>query len=69
MSSIGPITNSVIETISNELKKKDVKDKILKKIWNPLFNNVAPYVILLYVLIFLILVINTAMLILIIFKK
>lgn len=57
---IGPITNSVIEGISKELKKKETKDKIMKNIVNPLIHDVLaryyPYFISMLI-IFLIIII------------
>jgi hypothetical protein len=38
---IGPVTNSVIDGIIKELKKKKTKDKIIKDIVDPLLCDLA----------------------------
>ena len=62
---IGPITNGFIDKITNEVKKKKTKEKIMKGIVDPLLRDIAtryyPYLItitsILVIIIFLLIVI------------
>lgn len=70
---IGPITNSLIENIIKEFKKKEVKDKIIKNVCEPLLQDLSiryyPYFICVIVILVLIIVLLLSILILIILNR
>lgn len=41
MSYIGPITQEILDSLVNEFKKKDTREKISKKIVNPLVKEIS----------------------------
>lgn len=59
MSYVGPITKEIIEMCTNEIKKKENKEKIYKYIINPilqeLFNRYSLYVSIFFIIQILIL--------------
>jgi len=64
---IGPITNSLIDGIIAEIKKKDVKEKIMKNIIDPLVADMAsryyPYFMMVIVILLIIIILLVAILI------
>lgn len=66
---IGPITNDLIDKITNEVKKKKTKEKIMRNIIDPLLCDIAkryyPYLIMITsVLVIIILLLIVILLIL-----
>ena len=47
---IGPLTNSLIDNIIKEFKKKEIKEKIIKNVCDPIIYDISdriyPYLIL-----------------------
>ena len=67
MSYIGPITDSVIEGIIAELKKKETKEKVMKNIIDPLLRDMAsryyPYFMMMIVILLIIIILLVLILI------
>lgn len=63
---IGPITDSVIEGIIRELKKKETKEKVMRDIIDPLLYDMAsryyPYFIMMIVILVIIIILLVAIL-------
>lgn len=70
---IGPITNSVIEGIINELKKKEVKDKVMNNIIDPLLHDMASkyyhYLMIIVIIVLIVIVLLVSILIISITNK
>jgi len=64
---IGPITDSVIEGIIRELKKKEVKEKVMKNVIDPLIRDMAsryyPYFMMIIVILLIIIILLVSILI------
>jgi hypothetical protein len=64
---IGPITNSVIEGIIKELKKKETKEKVMKNIIDPLLCDMSsryyPYFMMVIVILLIIIILLVSILI------
>lgn len=64
---IGPITDSVIEGIIKELKKKETKEKVMKHIIDPLLRDMSsryyPYFIMMIVILLIIIILLVSILI------
>lgn len=64
---IGPITDSVIEMIIKELKKKETKEKVMKNIIDPLIKDMSsryyPYFMMMIVILLLIIMLLVSILI------
>jgi hypothetical protein len=70
---IGPITNGFIDKISNEVKKKKTKEKIMKGIIDPLLHDIAtryyPYLISITLVLVVIILLLIVILILLLLQK
>ncbi|AYV78812.1 MAG: hypothetical protein Edafosvirus36_2 [Edafosvirus sp.] len=69
---IGPITNSLIDGLIKEFKKKEIKDKIMNNVVDPLLSDLTaryyPYIILTAVVFVIIIALLVAILILVIVR-
>ncbi len=69
---IGPLTNTIIEGISNEITKNDTQDKIYKSILNPVLCKInrryMPYFIF-FILLLLVIIILLTVIIVVLCKK
>jgi hypothetical protein len=72
-SCIGPITNGFIDKITNEVKKKKTKEKIMNGIIDPLLKDIStryyPYLITITSILVVIILLLIAILILLVFQK
>ena len=70
---IGPITNSLIDNIIKEFKKKEMKEKIITNICNPIIYDISirfyPYFILILSILCIIIILLIIIIILIFSKK
>ena len=70
---IGPITNSLIDNIIKEFKKKEMKEKIIKNICNPIIYDITiqfyPYFILILTVLCVIIILLSIIMILLFSKK
>ena len=64
---IGPITDSVIEGIIKELKKKETKEKVMKHIIDPLVRDMSsryyPYFMMMIIILLIIIILLVSILI------
>jgi uncharacterized membrane protein len=64
---IGPITDSVIEGIIKELKKKETKEKVMKNIIDPLILDMSsryyPYFMMVIIVLLIIVILLVAILV------
>lgn len=69
---IGPFTNSLIDGLIREIKKKETKEKIMENIVDPLLADVSsryyPYFILITIILVIIIILLVAILILMVFQ-
>ena len=67
LSYIGPITDSVIEGIIRELKRKEVKEKVMRNIVDPLLCDMAsryyPYFMMMIVILLVVIILLVTILI------
>ena len=70
---IGPMTNSFIDKITSEVKKKKTKEKIMKGIVDPLLRDIStryyPYLITITSILVIIIILLIAILILLALQK
>lgn len=73
LSSIGPLTSSLIDKCISEVNKKENKDKIYEKVLDPflldLSNRYYPYLITTFVILIIIIVLLLSILLLLIMDK
>jgi hypothetical protein len=70
---IGPITNSLIDNIIKEFKKKEIKEKIIKNVCDPIIYDISvrfyPYFILILTILGVIIILLSIIIILLFSKK
>ena len=70
---IGPITNSLIDNIIKEFKKKEMKEKITTNICDPIIYDIRirfyPYFVLILTILCIIIILLTIIIILLFSKK
>ena len=70
---IGPVTNSIIDGVTKELRKKETKDKIVKNICHPIIHDITskyyPYFLSILLMILLILILLITIIILLVCDK
>lgn len=73
MSYIGPLTNTLIEKIIHELRKKKTKERVMENIIDPLLRDMAaryyPYFIMMIVILLIIIILLVSILIVNISQK
>lgn len=66
---IGPVTNSIIDGLVKEFKKKETKEKLMKNICDPFLHDVAmryyPYFIVTMIILLVIIVLLISILIIV----
>jgi hypothetical protein len=67
MSFIGPITNSIIDNVVQELNKKETKEKIMLEIIDPLIKDMSsryyPYFMIIIIIMLIVIILLVAILI------
>ena len=70
---IGPITNTVIDTVVNEIKKKHNKERLIKYVIDPLLYNISSryysYFIMTIIVLVIFIILLISILILVVVKK
>lgn len=70
---VGPMTENIINRVSDELCKKETKEKILVKIINPLMSEIMckfyPHIMIMSIVFFTIIVLLVALLYIVITQK
>ena len=69
---VGPVTDKIINSVINEFKKKENKEKLMKYVVDPLFielyNKYYPYLIFIIAVIITIIVLLLSIILIIIFR-
>ena len=70
---IGPVTNSLLDKVIQELQKKETQDKIFDKIINPLMKDIAmryyPFFVMMIIILILIIALLASILITMIIQR
>lgn len=70
---IGPMTNAIIDGVTNEIKKKKTKEKIMRNIIDPLLKDLSvryyPYFVSITIVMAVIIILLIAILILLVLQK